>query len=366
MNDAPTCLALPMDAAYWLGRVAALGPKIAAGAADGERIGRVPDAVMTALHGDAIFRLLLPREFGGAEVSPPVYFQTVEAIAKHDASTAWCVAQGNGCAMLAAYVTSEVAETVWGRDPRAILSWGQGPAEAHAVDGGYRISGVKHFGSGSGITSYMTTTARAAGEDEADWFYMDVRGAKWDGSGGMRLTAEWDGHGMAATQSHGFEFSGYPATRIAWPGNLRGMSAGAGAFIGALFTAVVVGVTESAVELARKQIAPKHDSLRPYEQVEWARVETESWLINAAYENLLRRIEAQGAGALLDTLHAKTAIAELAESVTGRICKIIGGGTFGRGSPFGFFFEDVRALGFLRPPWGLVHDQILERTWAAE
>jgi alkylation response protein AidB-like acyl-CoA dehydrogenase len=235
-----------------------------------------------------------------------------------------------------------------------------------APDGGYRISGVKHFGSGSGITSYMITTARAAGEDEADWFYMDVRGAKWDGSGGMRLTAEWDGHGMAATQSHGFEFSGYPATRIAWPDNLRGMSAGAGAFIGALFTAVVVGVTESAVELARKQIAPKHDSLRPYEQVEWARVETESWLINAAYENLLRRIEAQGAGALLDTLHAKTAIAELAESVTGRICKIIGGGTFGRGSPFGFFFEDVRALGFLRPPWGLVHDQILERTWAAE
>ena len=47
----------------------------------------------------------------------------------------------------------------------------------------------------------------------------------------------------------------------------------------------------------------------------------------------------------------KTAIAQLAESVLGRICRVIGGGTFSRSSPFGYWFEDVRALGFLRPPW---------------
>ena len=73
--------------------------------------------------------------------------------------------------------------------------------------------------------------------------------------------------------------------------------------------------------------------------------------------------EAKGSGALLDALHAKTAIAELAESVTGRICRVIGGGSFHRSSPFGAAFEDVRALGFLRPPWTLAYDQILHRTW---
>jgi alkylation response protein AidB-like acyl-CoA dehydrogenase len=234
-----------------------------------------------------------------------------------------------------------------------------------AADGKYLISGAKHFGSGSGVTSYMITTALPRGEESADWFYLDVRDARWDGSGGMRLVAEWDGHGMAATQSHAFEFSGYDATRMAWPGNLRVVSGKAGAFVSALFTAVVTGVVESAVELAREQVARRRDSLRPYEQVEWARVENEAWLIGQAYEGMLRQIEARGSDALLDALHGKTAIAELAESVTGRICKIIGGGTFGRGSPFGFFFEDVRALGFLRPPWGLAFDQILERTWAA-
>ena len=44
----------------------------------------------------------------------------------------------------------------------------------------------------------------------------------------MKLVAEWDGHGMVGTQSHAFEFSGYPATRFAWPGNLTVVSGAAG------------------------------------------------------------------------------------------------------------------------------------------
>jgi hypothetical protein len=40
------------------------------------------------------------------------------------------------------------------------------------------------------------------------------------------------------------------------------------------------------------------------------------------------------------------------------MAKVIGGGTFNRSSPFAFWYEDVRALGFLRPPWGLAFDQV--------
>ena len=57
-------------------------------------------------------------------------------------------------------------------------------------------------------------------------------------------------------------------------------------------------------------------------------------------------------------VQAKTAIAELAESVLQRICRVIGGGSFSRSSPFGYWYEDVRALGFLRPPLGLSYDQL--------
>src|SRR5215813_14913634 len=65
------------------------------------------------------------------------------------------------------------------------------------------------------------------------------------------------------------------------------------------------------------------------------------------------------------TVYAKTAVAELAESALRRICRVIGGGTFSRSSPFGHWYEDVRALGFLRPPWGLAYDRLFAESWLA-
>ena len=59
----------------------------------------------------------------------------------------------------------------------------------------------------------------------------------------------------------------------------------------------------------------------------------------------------------------KTAIAELAESVMNRLCKVMGGGTYSRHSPFGYWFQDVRALGFLRPPWVLAYEQLFQGGW---
>lgn len=229
---------------------------------------------------------------------------------------------------------------------------------------GYRISGQKHFGSGSGITSYMITTAVPEGETDPDWFYLDMRGVSWDGSGGVKLMAEWDGHGMIGTQSHSIEFNDFPATRIALPGHLLKVIEATGGAVAVFFTAVIVGIVEEAIDLARDRLRGRHESLRIYEQVEWARVEQEGWLIRQAYEGMLRAIE-EKENAARDTLQGKTAIAELAESVLTRICKIMGGGTYNRYAPFGFWFEDVRALGFLRPPWGLAYENIYNGSWSS-
>ena len=104
-------------------------------------------------------------------------------------------------------------------------------------------------------------------------------------------------------------------------------------------------------------MAPRRDSLRAYERVEWSKAELEGWLIQQAYEGMLRAME-QDRDRRFRAVQAKTAIAELAESVLQRICRVIGGGTFSRSSPFGYWYEDVRALGFLRPPLGLSYDQL--------
>ena len=203
----------------------------------------------------------------------------------------------------------------------------------------------------------MITVAVPEGETAPDMFVLDMREAEWDGSAGVTLTAAWDGHGMAATQSHAFSFEEFPVTRMAWPGQFPCLAEAAGGLGQCCFTAVIAGVAEVALETARQQVARRRDDLRAYERVEWARAELEGWLIQQAYEGMLRAMEAAQDTALR-SVQAKTAIAELAESVLRRICRVIGGGTFSRSSPFGYWLEDVRALGFLRPPWGLAYDRL--------
>jgi hypothetical protein len=208
----------------------------------------------------------------------------------------------------------------------------------------------------------MITSAVPADEEAPDWFYLPVADVPWDGSRGVRLLAEWDGHGMIATQSHGLLFDNFTAVRFAWPGHMSDLAKNAGPFIATLFTAVVVGIVQIAVDTAREQLGARRDDLRPYERVEWEQAEIESWLVEQAYAGMLRAIES-GAPALGAVLRGKTAVAQLAESCLLRLCRVLGGGTFARRSPFGCWFEDVRALGFLRPPWGLAFDNLFSESF---
>ena len=228
----------------------------------------------------------------------------------------------------------------------------------------YAVTGDKHFGSGSGIADRMITTAVPQGEDGPTIFAIDVRGRPWDGSAGMTLVAEWDGVGMAATQSHAMRLERVPGVRLARQGPLSDLTAGAGAFIATTFTAVILGVLDEAVAVAKDQLRPKSDSLRAYERVEWTRAVNDHWLAVQAYEGALRAMEAGAADASFAALCAKEAVAELAEATLARLARVIGGGAFSRRSPFAHWYEDVRALGFLRPPWGLAYDNLFMMSFA--
>lgn len=84
-----------------------------------------------------------------------------------------------------------------------------------------------------------------------------------------------------------------------------------------------------------------------------------------AYEAAVRAIEGRSAAAAsVAVVRAKIAGAELADSCLERICRVVGGGTFSQRSPFGRWRQDVRALGFLRPPWGFAHDTLFGLSWS--
>jgi hypothetical protein len=169
---------------------------------------------------------------------------------------------------------------------------------------------------------------------------------------------------MIATQSHSMRFENFPTTRSAWPGHLQDLAKAAMTPIQCWFTAVIVGIVETAAATARQQFAARQDSLNAYEKVEWTKAEMETWLIRQAYEGMLAAVEEQRASAGREVLQGKMAVAELSESVMRRICQIAGGGSFARHSPFGFWYEDVRALGYLRPPWGLAYENLIRLAFS--
>jgi alkylation response protein AidB-like acyl-CoA dehydrogenase len=209
----------------------------------------------------------------------------------------------------------------------------------------------------------MITPAIPEGEADPAWFFIDFRGIPWDGSAGVLLRSEWDGHGMSATDSHAFAFRNVPATRFAWPGYWRDLLGG-GAGVGSmLFTAVIVGVADVAMNYIRQRLQQRgQQALRSFDRVELVMAEREAWLIVQAYEGGLQSFEKHGRGPL-DAAMAKATVATLAESLLTRLCRLSGGGAYSRSSPLGYWANDVRALGFLRPPWALANDSLFDLTW---
>jgi alkylation response protein AidB-like acyl-CoA dehydrogenase len=143
------------QAIEYVERAGELGPELEAAAEEIERRRELPEPIVEALVEHGLFRLLLPRSLGGAELPPAAYVKVIEEVAKHDASTAWCLGQANGCTMTAALLDPEVAREIFG-GRRGIVAWGPpGPAEARAVAGGYRLTGTWSFASGSHHATWL-------------------------------------------------------------------------------------------------------------------------------------------------------------------------------------------------------------------
>jgi alkylation response protein AidB-like acyl-CoA dehydrogenase len=137
-----------------LERVDALGPHIRAAADKMDLLRRVPDELQVRLVDAGLFRTLLPKALDGAQVDPVTFVQMIEAVARHDASVAWCLCQGSGCSMVAAYLRPDVAHDIFAA-PEAILAWGPGPGRAVAVEGGYRVTGSWSFASGGRHATWL-------------------------------------------------------------------------------------------------------------------------------------------------------------------------------------------------------------------
>ena len=223
----------------------------------------------------------------------------------------------------------------------------------------FLITGDKHFGSGSGQADFMITTAKVEGSALPELFFLQNKDEPWDGSTGCKMTVEWDGIGMSSTQSHAFRFENFPAIKTVSREVLSKVASISSQISNMLFTGVVLGVADNAMGFARGKLEGKEEGMRAFEKMEWIRCQNELWLAEQSYEGALRAIEAGEDAAHITAVRCKITCAELIENALSRMSKVVGGASFSKAMPLAQWTQDVKALGFLRPPLPLAYDQLM-------
>ena len=125
-------------------RARALAPLIRQEADEIERSRRLTEPVVTALVENGLYRALLPKSLGGAEVPLATFMQMQEEIAKADASTAWCLGQCSVCAVISAYIDHDAADEIF-NTRQGILAWGAVNHDVRVEPGGYRANARWEF-----------------------------------------------------------------------------------------------------------------------------------------------------------------------------------------------------------------------------
>lgn len=155
MDNVAETPVLDMSFTACLARARSLMPLLRSAAQRIDAVAELPSHVLDAMFDAGMFKLLLPKSLGGAELKPTEFIQCVEAIAMGDASVAWCMNQGSGCSMASAYMDLDVAREVWG-GKRDVLAWGQGPgAKMVRTEGGWLVTGKWTFMSGGRHATWL-------------------------------------------------------------------------------------------------------------------------------------------------------------------------------------------------------------------
>lgn len=129
--------------------LAEVAAEAGARAAEIEQLRHLPADLVGRLVATGVFKLWVPRAYGGAEATVADMLDAIEAVSYHDGSTGWCVMIGGTTGLIAGYLPPEWGRAVFG-PPGAIGGGYAMPAgTATVVDGGLRVTGRWSWGSGT-------------------------------------------------------------------------------------------------------------------------------------------------------------------------------------------------------------------------
>ncbi len=137
-------------------KIEQLAPIIREHADRAERDAQMPREVIDAFHDAGLFRILLPRQMGGGELTIPDTLRLCEEVSRIDASAGWNLAICSGSPLFGHNLSRAAFERIYG-DPRGMSAGSLNPATTRVVaaEGGWRFSGKATYASASAHATYL-------------------------------------------------------------------------------------------------------------------------------------------------------------------------------------------------------------------
>ncbi len=145
-----------------------IAPQIREAADEIEAARQLPEHVVDLLKSIGAFRLIQPRWLGGHDADPVTQILFIEAIARADASAAWCVMIGCDSGLISRDLAPDVARRLYVDIDAATCSAAFPLGSARRVEGGYVANGRWPYFSGITHAECVLFVCRRDGPDSSD------------------------------------------------------------------------------------------------------------------------------------------------------------------------------------------------------
>jgi alkylation response protein AidB-like acyl-CoA dehydrogenase len=196
-----------------------------------EAVRRLPSEVAERIRSAGMFRLTMPKSWGGPELSTIEQVEVIEELSKANASVGWCVMIGCDSGLFSGYLDDAAGRELYPSLDLATAGHALPVGRADRVEGGYRINGQWPFGSGithadvvsAGCVIYANGVPEMISERVPRWRLMLAPSSSFEIADtwyttGLRGTGSNDyrAHDLFIPERHSLSFS-EPAKRNAPP-----------------------------------------------------------------------------------------------------------------------------------------------------
>ncbi len=194
----------PVTLASLLDAVDQIAPTLRAHAAEAEERRRLSAAAVTAMRDAGLYRMWIPRAYGGLEVDVMTGHRVMERVASIDSAAGWTLALSVGVNVFSAFFNEQAAAEIYGNGEVPMAGAFNPPLKAVPVDGGYRLNGLVNFGSGSTHCEWFLGLANII-ENGKERLDEQGRPEIWQvlvPARELEIIDHWDTLGLRGTGSH--------------------------------------------------------------------------------------------------------------------------------------------------------------------